>query len=273
MVSDTMFHCMFNNSKRKKYAAYFISLVLNLPFKEVNDSLVYINNKVDLESVKDPKKCVDFLCKIDDEYIGIEMNNNPSMASLERNISYATETYKRETAPGKNRYNFKKVIQININNFSFDITKKVIESYQLRNEEGEELTDKMELICISLPMIKEKLYNKDKLTELERFLLVANEEDEKLVNELSEGCGIMKEYDKEAKKVSNEEEVLDLYSYERKILAEKAEAVDIGREEGKIEGKQESLLEVAKKMLQEKIDILTILKCTGLSEIEIEKLK
>jgi len=122
-------------------------------------------------------------------------------------------------------------------------------------------------------MIKEKLYNKDKLTELERFLLVANEEDEKLVNELSEGCGIMKEYDKEAKKVSNEEEVLDLYSYERKILAEKAEAVDIGREEGKIEGKQESLLEVAKKMLQEKIDILTILKCTGLSEIEIEKLK
>jgi len=56
MVSDTMFYCMFNNSKRKKYAAYLISLVLNLPFKEVNDSLVYINNKVDLESVNDPKK-------------------------------------------------------------------------------------------------------------------------------------------------------------------------------------------------------------------------
>jgi len=116
---------MFNNSKRKKYAAYFISLVLNLPFKEVNDSLVYINNKVDLESVKDSKKCVDFLCKIEDDYIGIEMNNNPSMASLERNISYAAETYKREkTVLGKARYNLKKLSRSILITLSLKIRKR-----------------------------------------------------------------------------------------------------------------------------------------------------
>jgi len=78
----------------------------------------------------------------------------------------------------------------------------------------------------------------------------------------------MKEYEREAKKVSSEEEVLDLYSYERKILAEKAEAVHIGREEGI----KTVIIETAKKFLKEKVDITIISKCTGLSETEIKKL-
>jgi len=234
--------------------------------------MIFINNQLDLESIKNPRKCVDFFCKINDDYIGIEMNNNPSMAKLERNISYALETYKRETAPGKNRYNFKKVIQININNFKFDITEEAVENYKIRSNKGKDFTNKIEIICISLSLIKEKLYNKDKLTELEKFLLVANEEDEGLVKNLSKGSEIMKEYEREAKKVSNEEEVLDLYSYERKILAEKAEAVDQGLEQGRQEGIKEGIIETAKKFLKEKVDISIISKCTGLSEKEIQEL-
>ena len=281
MVSDTMFYCMFNNSKRKKYSAYLISQILNIPFEEVNDSLVFINNKLDLERIKDTKRCVDFLCKIGDEYIGIEMNNNPDIPSLERNISYAVDVFKRETSPGKNRYHFKKVIQININNFALEHTKKAIEHYKLRNEGGEVLTDKLEFIYVSLPIIKEKLYNKEKLTELERFLLIANEEEEELVKKLSKGCKIMKEYDSEARKVSSEEETLELYSYERKILAQKAEAIHIeseaarkeGREEGILEGKRENQIEVAKRMLKDNTSLSLIEKYTGLSLKELEQLK
>jgi len=74
-------------------------------------------------------------------------------------------------------------------------------------------------------------------------------------------------------RMSKDEFVLHEWEKEKLDALVEYEKISNAQEEGKIEGKQESLLEVAKKMLQEKIDILTILKCTGLSEIEIEKLK
>ena len=46
-----------------------------------------------------------------------------------------------------------------------------------------------------------------------------------------------------------------------------------GIEEGLVKGSREEKLNIAKSMLDEKIDIKIISKCTGLSTEEIEKLK
>jgi len=48
--------------------------------------MIFVNNKLNLESIKNPRRCVDFLCKINDEYIGIEMNNNIDNPTIERKI-------------------------------------------------------------------------------------------------------------------------------------------------------------------------------------------
>ena len=56
LVSDTMFHVMINNSSKKKYSAYLISLVLGLEYKEVYSSLIFVNNKLDREKYKDSSK-------------------------------------------------------------------------------------------------------------------------------------------------------------------------------------------------------------------------
>ena len=176
LVSDTMFHVMINNSSKKKYSAYLISLVLGLEYKEVYSSLIFVNNKLDREKYKDSSKTVDFVCRLNGKIIGIEMNNNSTKEALERNISYAADLYKSKMVSGE-KYNYETVLQININNFTFEGNNKIMEEYSLRNEEGEEFTKKLKYIHIYLPNIKKKCYNKEKLSVLERLLLTFNEEE------------------------------------------------------------------------------------------------
>ena len=266
IVSDTMFHVMLNNSSRKQYSAYLIALVLNLDYEKVYDSLIFVNNKLDREKYKDSGKTVDFVCRLNGKIIGIELNNNSSKASLERNISYAADLYKSKMVSGE-KYNYETVLQININNFTFEGNNKIMEEYSLRNEEGEEFTKKLKYIHIYLPNIKKKCYNKEKLSVLERLLLTFNEEEN--LSDITKGDRIMEEYVKDAKEASIKDEVIGLY--DKELHLEKLRLSELS--EAKEEGIKTRNMEIAKNMLKDEVDISVISKYTGLSKEEIEKLK
>ena len=279
IVSDTMFQVMINNEKRKKYAVYLISEVLQVDYNEIYNSLVFMKEKLDREKEKEKGKTVDFVCKINGEIIGIEMNNNNKVKPmLERNISYAADLYKSDLNKGE-VYHYNKVVQININNFSFKSNNKIIEKYYLRNEEGEVFTDKLEFIHIYLPNIKKKSYNK--LNKLEKLLLVFNESIDKS-KVLAKGDGIMEDYVKEAVDTSRDDEIIGLYDKELYLeklrLSElelerqeaRKEGLEEGRKEGREEGREEQKIEIAKNMIKDGLDIATIEKYTGLSRKELE---
>ena len=262
IVADSMFHAMFNNEKRKKFAAYLISLTLNASFDEIFNTLEYVNNKLDKERDIEKTSTVDFLCKINNEYVGIEMNNQYSPTRLERNISYASEIYKIKMKKGSN-YNYQKVIQININNFSFYGDNSIINEFEIKNNNGVLLTDKIKFIYISIPNIRKKWYNNDILNELEKFILVMCEEDISISKKISEGNEIMNEYIDDAEYVSEEvmlntmtiEEKNDLVNWDIKRMA-------------KLEEKEE----IAKKMLQDNVDFDTIIKYTNISKEDLQEL-
>ena len=286
IVSDTMFHVMLNNSSRKQYSAYLIALVLNLDYEKVYDSLIFVNNKLDREKYKDSGKTVDFVCRLNGKIIGIELNNNSSKASLERNISYAADLYKSKMVSGK-EYDYETVIQININNFTFEGNSKIKEEYSLRNEEGEKLTEKLKFIHIYLPNIRKKCYNKEKLNVLERLLLAFNEEEN--LSDITKGDRIMEEYVKESIKASMDEEVIGLYDKELHLeklrLSELKEArekgieqgiekgIEQGIEKGIEQGIEEEKLEIAKELLNNNVQVDIIMKSTGLTKEEINNLK
>jgi len=262
IVADSMFHAMFNNEKWKKFAAYLISLTLNVSFDEIFNTLEYVNNKLDKERDIEKTSTVDFLCKINNEYVGIEMNNQYSPTRLERNISYASEIYKIKMKKGSN-YNYQKVIQININNFSFYGDNSIINEFEIKNNNGVLLTDKIKFIYISIPNIRKKWYNNDILNELEKFILFMCEEDISISKKISEGNEIMNEYIDDAEYVSEEvmlntmtiEEKNDLVNWDIKRMA-------------KLEEKEE----IAKKMLQDNIDFDTIIKYTNISKEDLQEL-
>ena len=283
IISDTMFLAMINNEKRKKYASYLIAQVLDIDYDEVYNSIVFIKEKLDQDSYKEKGKTVDFVCRINGEIIGIEMNNNNKVKpQLERNISYAADLYKSDLHKGE-VYHYNKVVQININNFSFEGNNEVIERYMLRNEKGEIFTDKIEFIHIYLPNIKRKGYNK--VNKLEKLLLVFNESFDKS-KELAKGDRIMEEYVKESTDTSYDDEIIGLYDKElhleklrlSELELEKAEAREEGLKEGREEGLEQGIeqgerkkqIEIAKNMLELGIDLETIEKATGLSRKDLK---
>lgn len=147
IISDAMFEAMINNESRKKYAALIISSALKRNYEEIYNTIEYVKNKLDKQREIEKGREVDFICKLKDEYIGIEMNNNYSKESYERNILYCMDIYKSKEIRGS-KYDFNKVVQININNFTFEGNNKEVEEYALRNEEGEYLTEKIKIINI-----------------------------------------------------------------------------------------------------------------------------
>lgn len=268
IVSDTMFNTMLNNESRKKYAAYLIALTLNEDYEKIYSSLSFVKEKLDREKEIEKGKTVDFVCKINGDIVNIEMNNNSTIKNLERNISYAMDLYKSKVKKG-NPYEYQKVIQININNFSFENNNSTIEKYNFKNEEGEIFTDKITFLHIYIPNIIKKRYNKEELTELEKLILVFNETEEDSLKELCGGNEIMEEYVKDAKEASQDEEIIGLYDKEAHLEMLRLSEINDAKDQG---GKEKSI-EIAKKLLKNNISIEIISNSTGLSKDEIIKLK
>ena len=282
IVSDSMFKTMINNESRMEYICYLISALFDEDYNEVLNNTTFIKTELDKVKKEESKKTVDLLCKIKGKIINVEVNNNTSKSLLERNLAYMFSLYHGDMKEGS-KYRFNNTIQVNINNFRFSGKKDVLEECYITNirklpkdiNDFDIYSNKIRIINIYLPNINKKEYNKLKLYE--KLLLIFNENDEELLNDLSEGDEIMEKYVKESKEASEKDEVIGMYNEElhkeKLRLAEIDEFRELGHEEGLKEGTQKTKEETAKKMLQEGLDISIISRCTDLSIEEVEKLK
>ena len=278
IVSDSMFKTMINNESRMEYICYLISAIFNEDFNEVLSNTKFIKTELDKVKKEESKKTVDLLCKIKGKIINVEVNNNTSKSSLERNLAYMFSLYHGDMKEGS-KYRFNSIVQVNLNNFRFSGKKDVLEECYITNirklprniNDFDIYSNKIRIINIYLPNIDKRDYNKLELYE--KLLLIFNENDEELLNDLSEGDEIMEKYVKDSKEASEQDEVIGMYNEE--IHKEKLRLAEIDefRELGHEEGVREKAIETAKKMLQEGIDISIISRCTDLSIKEVERLK
>ena len=137
------------------------------------------------------------------------------------------------------------------------------------------MTDDLELRIIELSKV-EKALQKDKSNRLAQWLAFLDNPYTERVEE------IMKE-NEEVKKAQtilyemSEDEKLQRYAelrekWERDELSARHYYKETGYNEGKAEGMAEKQAEIAKKMKDENINIDMIIKLTGLTKEEIEKL-
>ena len=86
-----------------------------------------------------------------------------------------------------------------------------------------------------------------------------------------------KNFINKAKELSSDDEMVYMFDQEnmQEMIrnTELEEATESGIEKGILQGSQEKALEIAKNMLNAKMDLDSIAKITGLSREEIEKLK
>ena len=264
-VIDDIFHIMINNEKRKKYASLIISEVLHLDYEYVLKNIKLLNNKLDKNKVKEATKTVDCLCLIDEYIILIEMNRYGNKNRLIRNIEYLFKIFTNIRRKGDG-YKYKKVRLINIDNFRFEGIKDSIIKYRISNTEKEKfhfLTDICEIYHISLPNIREKMYTNSKLTLLERFMLVMNEEESEKLKEVIGGNKIMEEYRKEMDSIL-EDGIITLEEHE--------EIERHFRRDERLDAMAEEKSKIAKNMLKNNFSINDIHIATGLSKKQISNI-
>ena len=270
-VSDAFWKVMFLNSERLKYSCKLISCIIEVEYEYLLDHLTLISTDFNRENLKSKAERGDYVADINGQKICIEVNNNYKTDSYdnvnERNYDYMNRIFNKDIKSGS-KYNFNSVIMINLHNFYYKEIDDWYQAYNLKSDDNILYTDKITIVNIYLPKLYEMCYNKDinELDELERVLLTLYSEDVAKAMEFGGEIKVMEEYVNEAEKVSLNEDLKEAYNAEKEYTAL---GHNIGLEEGQLLKQQE----IARNMINDKIDDETISKYTNLTLDEINLLK
>ena len=152
------------------------------------------------------------------------------------------------------------------NAIKYSITKKLI------------LTDKFELDIIELLKIKGRENEKDQL--LDWLICLENPESERVTRKMEENENL-KEAVEKLDRISEDEKMQRIIELREKAIRDEHaiydkgldDGIEKGIQKGKEKGAKEEKIKIVKSMLKENMDIEIIIKITGLTKEEIEKLK
>ena len=265
ILSDSMMKTMFQNEERIKYSVKLLSYFLDISYEELLKNTVLVKNELDKKNEPLKNRRADYVANIKGSIINIEVNNNGSLETLERNMEYAHRLYASKVKRKNNnkKDNYQQIIQLNINNFSFIGNDNVVDIYFIQNDNLIKLSDKLIFIQIYIPNLLRKWYTigTQNLKEVERYLLGLVLRDKKESLEVGKGIKIMEEYVEDASLASLDDDLLEAYDKE---LALKDLGKQIGIEEGKQIGLEEGKNEIATKMKEKGIDLDLIKDITGI---------
>lgn len=275
IISDTMFHAMFNNPKRLMYSAYLISLFLDIEYEILLKNMRLTSTDVPKDKEASINQRCDYVCEIGDTVITIEMNNNSSIDIMHRNIDYNNKRFNSKVKNSDLYGSYSQSILFNLNNFSFVGKDKVYYINYIKDEEGTALTDKIIIINIYLPNLLEKCYTLgiESLDEIEKFIYALIEVDEDKLKDLMKEIKIVKEYVNEAKEVSMSDEILESYDHEKANMDQHyIYGKEEGLQEGIKQGKKEEKIDLIKSMYKNDASLEFISQVSNLSVEEVKRI-
>ena len=291
-----MFKRIFGHIGNEDITASLISSIVK---KQITNVKLDNNTILEKDLFDDKVGILDIRAKIDNNInCNIEMQLVDKKNIEKRILFYWSKMYSSSIKAGKDYDDLEKTIVILISDYELDSLKKIPKyqtKWQIREEEYHQiiLTDVMELYIIETSKFmkySEKSENNDKEKNL-WLKFIENPE----VVKMSENAEIQKAQ-KELEKISNDErerylaELREKYIMDQKatedagydkgkkvglaegIRAGLAEGKKVGIAEGKTAGRKEEKIEIAKKLLEEGINIEIISNATGLTKEEIKKL-
>ena len=298
MMSDEVFKSVLQDRSCEDYLVDIIEGITKINKDYIKRNLVFKNSELTKEEIEEKGKITDLLIELQDNIINLEMNKYYYDELFNKNDRYGTKLKEGMITKKEKFAKEKKVIQINFNNFDmFD--ERIIIKFKMMDPERHlirsdymKVTD-TEIYYINLKRVRQKYYNKEELTKLEKELLIMTTDNKEELRKISKGCREMECVAKKISKLSKEEEMQGIYLKEEQeafirdqirayAMADghaegkaegKKEGIKEGIKEGKNQGIIESKKEIAVNMLNKKMDIKTISDITGLSTDEIERLK
>ena len=265
------------------YLADLLNQILGLDKEMILENMVIQNTEHRISHLTEKRKRSDFLVEVQDHFINLEMNMEYYKGLYEKNEAYMRRLGSEMIGINED-YDVKKIIQINFDCFEpFD--ERVIVKFQIMDVERHIVeTESYEKYHINLEKVKEKYYNineRKNLTKLEKELMILVLDKKEEIKEISKGEKELMEVGKKIEDLSFDINMIGLYDEEeerRKVEAMKrkyhiSQGIEQGLEKGFRQGSKKSSLEIAKRMLQNKIDIKVIAECTGLSINKLQTLR
>ena len=274
---DIIFQAIFGEVGSENITKDFLEKILKRKIEKISLD----KNPILRRELKDNKLGVlDIITELDGkEKCNIEMQLIDKNNIIERMLYYWSKMYTRQIKAGDDYNKLEKTIVILIADFNikgleeveYHSTWKIIETNSAKKLI---LTDKFELDIIELSKIKGRENEKDQL--LDWLIFLENPESERVTRKMEENENL-KEAVEKLDRISKDEKMQRIIELREKAIRDEhaiyAKGVDDGIEEGKAKGAREKQIEIAKSMLKENMDIEMIIKITGLTKQEIEKLQ
>ena len=273
---DVVFQALFGEVGNESITKGFLETILERKI----DSIDLSKNPILRREFKDEKLGVlDIIAKLDkNEICNIELQIVDKKNIIERILYYWSRLYSRQIKSGEDYKILQKAIVILITDFKIENLEEL--DYHSRwkimeDKQGKKiiLTQKLEIDIIELPKIIGKEKEQDNLLDWLYFL--ENPKSERVTEKMKENENL-KEAVKKLDNLSEDERMQRIADLRQKaIMDEKAiyeKGLEVGIEKGIMEGSRKEKIEIAKKMLELKIDKETIAEATGLTEQEIEKI-
>ena len=263
--------------QNKNNLAHLLASILNVDVLKIKNNITKISDTNDLKNKNDKQRRMDFVYRIDNLSLDIELNLKPRPIK-ERNINYLMSLHLRKFKKGNRYEDNYRTIQININNEMIDESEKVIEEYYFRKEDGKEYAKNIGFYVVNIPNIKKIWYNKeDEAFEKYKYMLSFFETNVDMIRQVYEGDEVVMDIINKQEEFSRDNEEWETFRSENELEEEYQLGIEYAKEEG-IEkgielGKLQGIKKIAKSMLDKNMDIKNIIDITGLSEEEILSLK
>ena len=270
---DIIFQAIFGEVGSENITKDFLEKILKRKIEKISLD----KNPILRRELKDDKLGVlDIITELDGkEKCNIEMQLIDKNNIIERMLYYWSKMYTRQIKAGDDYNKLEKTIVILIADFNikgleeveYHSTWKIIETNSVKKLI---LTDKFELDIIELSKIKGRENEKDQL--LDWLVFLENPESERVTRKMKENENL-KEAVEKLDRISEDEKMQRIIELREKAIRDEHAIYAKGLDDGVEKGAREKQIEIAKSMLKENMDIEIIIKITGLTKEEIEKLK
>lgn len=269
--TDFGFKKIFGEEASKPLLIDFLNALLPQTSKIVD--LNFKNTEQLGQTDTDRKAIYDIYCENEKgEKFIVELQKAKQNYFKERTIYYSTFPIREQAEKGDWNYNLKAVYCIGILDFTFDDYENepersgVVHTIKLKNQNGKIFYNKLTYIYLEMPNFKQ---TEDELnTRLDKWLyFIKHLEDFQTIPTIFKDEVFIQAFEKaELAKFGQAE--LDNYENSLKTYRDLKGVIDTAFGEGKVEGK----IEMARLMKSDKEPIDKIMKYTGLSKDEIDKL-
>ncbi len=261
----------------KDYLGFILERFMPITKEEIEKEGQFQNVELPSHHMSLKTGRMDLLLKIKNYSINLEANSKIDQALLIRDTSHFSwlvyNEYSRED---------KKTLDEILFQVAFNKKRRLSQELIVRlrpyDPELNVGDDHLIKIEINLENVKKKYYNKEKLDQYEKALLLLVIDSEEEILEIGKGDKMLEDVGKDIISYSRAKEIVDAYEAQmiednfKRNRAEE-EGFEKGMKEGLEQGSRESKIEIAKSMLNEGMETSQISRITTLSIKEINQLK